>query len=685
MRKRISETGAAILLVAACACEAIPVWDDFQSYPVGQTFTGGVSSWSSDAGVVVTSGVNRFSNAIATNSVVLGDTSSLTNGVNSNVVSVVWTDFYMKPVLGDAPVNPPTNTASHVHYYDTNGYVVVSVSNGWVTCSNDVWGHAVPPVTGTWVHVSIFQDYSRSNTALLINDQVVIQDLPFTGTLPGYGKFITRNSSSNAALDDVWIATSCNPVLVANHNGDTEGLADAQELQRYGYVARTQFVGVGTGYPRYPSFAGALAAWRARDTLYVHSGSYAEDVALPAAGQASGGNIVDSGSVTLGAGATLVCQSLSCSNLIMGVGARLSCLGNVSCVNALSMGSGAIVDIAGSVLCGGTLSVAEGASVSFSQNAALSAVTLAGTMNQQGGTLTCGSLDAAATAVLDVADGATFRNTVALSITSGGRLELLGTGSTFISTPASLSISGPCVLTNNLSDLVALRIPFVDTFESYGEGTALGNLGFRGWSATAGVVVTNASALSGYSTGRTTTRAVYMPDGTSLSNSIMAGSDKAVWTDYYMVPHPGTEPSDAPTGTATFVAYVNTNGWLVVATTGGWVTCSQNYTNGPVTPMASDTFCRLTIYEDFSRRQCSVFLDGVLLRDALPLAAGGNHYSSFQVRSGSGVAYVDDVHVITALPDSLPLDINANGVPDALEIQLCGAVGKGYGSIYRIR
>ncbi len=617
----------AALALAQGVRASLPVNDDFQGYPVGRDFTSATNNWNSDANVWVTNGVNRYSDSPATNSVAFTGSSGLTNQVNSNVLSVVWTDFHIKPFKGDIPSSLPTNLASHVHYYDTNGYVVVAVSNGWVTCSNDVWGMAVPPITDNWVHISIYQNYATSNSAMMVNDQLVLQDLPFVGTAGSYGKFITRNAQNSAWLDDVWIQTSYNPTLTANRNGDAGGLADARELQLYGYAARTQYVGGGIGYPNYPTLQAALNAYRQHDVLYVNGGTYNESLTVTQDVVIAGTVFTNSGSMTVSAGVTLT----------------------------------------------------------LNQSAMLSSLALAGTLAQVSGTLTCGSVTVGASGRVTVAQGATFSDLTALSITAGGQLEFLGVTSHFISIPGSVDMTGQFTVTNNLSDSVSMGIPFVDDFENYAVGSTINALGFRGWNATAGALVTNGSWLAGYATGRTVNQAVCLPDGTIMSNRMVSSVGQNIWTDYYLSPYPGVEPTTAPTGSASFVSFVNTNGYLVVATTGGWVTCSRNYTNGPVPPMAASTFARLTVHQDYTKRIFSLFLNGILLLDAQPFAAGGSVYSSFQVHNNSGTAFLDDVRITTTLPGWMTLDLNGNGIPDAYEIQLYGKLGNFAGAIYLFR
>ena len=100
---------------------------------------------------------------------------------------------------------------------------------------------------------------------------------------------------------------------------------------------------------------------------------------------------------------------------------------------------------------------------------------------------------------------------------------------------------------------------------------------------------------------------------------------------------------------------MNTNGYLVVATSNNWLTCSSDYTNGLVAVLDSNAFCRVTIFQDFQKREFAVFMNGVLLRQKLPFPDGGRTtYGSFRVNCSDNQTCLDDVLVTTLLPGGLP-------------------------------
>jgi len=73
--------------------------------------------------------------------------------------------------------------------------------------------------------------------------------------------------------------------------------------------------------------------------------------------------------------------------------------------------------------------------------------------------------------------------------------------------------------------------------------------------------------------------------------------------------------------------------------------------------MDSNAFSRVTLCQDFTKREFAVFLNGVLLRQKLPfLSGGGTSYSGLRVDCSDGQVYLDDVLVTTVLPGSLPTE-----------------------------
>jgi len=133
----------------------------------------------------------------------------LTNTVGIDPDLRVWTDFWIQPNLGDVAENPATNTSSLYWYFNSDGAVVMETASGWQTCTNDIWGHSVPPATNNaYVHIAVFRNYSASNQAVFLNDQLIVQDMEFrVPATSSKNVFLIQSTNSNCWLDNVWVQT----------------------------------------------------------------------------------------------------------------------------------------------------------------------------------------------------------------------------------------------------------------------------------------------------------------------------------------------------------------------------------------------------------------------------------------------------------------------------------------------
>ena len=473
-------------LAAGFAVAAPNISDGFETNTLGQTFIPPVGGWgASSLGVMVTNAPTHSGSF----SVILPETTALTNAVSATGIDVVWSDLWIQPALGVAPAVPSTNGASFDGYFDTNGYLVVATRSGWVVCSNDIWGGNVAPVTTGFVHLAIYESFAASNSAVFVNDQLVLQDLRFVGNAAAYNRLCALNGDSSSWLDDVWIKTNYNPVLTRDRNGT--GGADALEVQTYGYAARTQYVGGVAGTPNYPTLQAALNAWRPRDTLYINSGfSSSESIVL-----------------------------------------RTN------------------ITFYGAAFTEGSLSVASGVTVTFNQSVNVGTLNVMGTVNLASGVLlTCNSAQVNGGAV-NVASSATFSNAT-LAVTATGVLNFNAASSHFVSTSAGVDMTGVFVIGNTWNTAATMGIPFSDTFEKYLEGTPIAALAFRGWGASENadtVVVTNSAAFTTHGGPRETSKALFVPEGTVVSNRISSAPNQRIWTDCYVIPKWGCEPATGTT------------------------------------------------------------------------------------------------------------------------------------------
>ena len=543
--------------VAVASSGAVPnLYETFDSlYDNGFTFptASSTNGWQAAS---ASSSVTNGGAVSAPNAALLAGAVALTNAQAGSVGLRVWTDYQVNPALGVVPLTLPTNAASFLCYFSSNGWLMVATPSGCQAYTNDIWGSRVPPATNGYARVSIFQDYSTSKQAVLLNAQLVAQDLPFVGSASNYNQLVFRNSDSNSWLDNVWIKTNIGPTdLVGDRNGDETN--DAVELQLYGYASRTQYVG-GAGYPNYPAIQAAVNAWRARDALYVSAGSYSGDVIVTNVIPFTGGAFTNSGTLTLrtgsgmvfqnpmnwgtvnvdtnsfatfdGAlvcsnlivrsGATVVMQSLTCSNLTVEAGAHFTCKGAFQCSGSCLFNSGTVVVFSGMVACGGSFTVVSGASVNLVQGATLGALV-------DNGSVTVGAGQTLAVTTASVSGGVQVTGSGTISV--GGTLSVTGSGlltftsSRLVVIPRGVDMTGTFTVDNTWGTAATMNLPFTDDFESYANNTTLTTLGFRGWNASAGTVKVQTSVKHGGN------NALVVPGSTVVSNRVDSGAATRIW------------------------------------------------------------------------------------------------------------------------------------------------------------
>lgn len=701
--------------VATSAVGTMPVfYDDFETgYGNGQVFTTATNGWQASGTLAYATNAGGYAGSKA---VVLSGRVALTNSLNGDAGLKLWTDFRIMPTLGTAIDNPPTNTASMSFYFNSNGVAVVAASGGWLTCSNDVWGNTVSPVSESgYARVSIYQDYGSSNQALFLNDQLILQDLPFVGTAGALQRLLFQSTETNAWIDNVWVKTNIGPdLLTSDRNGD--GLSDGVEIQTYGYACRTQYVG-GAGYLHYGTIALAMGASRVRDTVYIPTGTYAEDSQVSNAVTIAGGVFTNSASLSIRAGvapvfqvamkwnsvsvetncamtcnqavvcsnmtvrsgATVILQALTCSNLVVEPNASFTCLGAFQCSGACSFGENATGVFLGSLSCPGTFAIGVNSSVTFGQGATLGVLT-------EGGSVTLGAgqtLAVAAASIsgtVQVSGLGTMSVSSVMSVTGSGQLSF--TNSRLVVPANNVDMNGTFVIGNTWGSPApaTLPLPFSDGFDVYANYTSMTNLTPFGWGvSTAAAVVQSAVAHAG--------KAAMLPQAT-LSNSVSTSGTR-IWTDFYVQPVLGVPPVTLTTNTAGFQGYVNSSGYLTVITSDhGWYVCSNRINNTPAAPLSSNSFARISIFQDLSPAPptFAVFVNGDCVGQGLKSPANTHAFTSLSVNSCDGTSYLDEVNIGAALPAGLISDLDGDGMPDAYEIGTYGATsGWPWGSIYNIR
>jgi len=297
--KRILGVCIAVAVVMVGFCEAsIPNTENFDALVTGSDFDPPQGSWGADvATIVVTDSVKQGGSGKSVN--VNGGT--ITNRVEEGAASgVVWTDFYLIPQLGAAPTEAATNEANHVHYYDTNGFLNVFTASGWQMITEDIHGNAVAAVdTNDFNRITIYQNFTDSISAVLVDGVVVLQDAAFVGSSANYDAFEVQNQETAPAYLDTYSVGSTLPAGLPS---------DATELHDNGYVARNFNVGAGGDYASLAAVDGIL---RDGDTITIvgaltpaGTATFAADVSILGADASTTADIV------VGAGSTLTISGM---------------------------------------------------------------------------------------------------------------------------------------------------------------------------------------------------------------------------------------------------------------------------------------------------------------------------------------------------------------------------------------
>lgn len=557
------------------------VTDDFTGGTQGSDINGN-DGWSAPSGVI-------YSNS----AMYLPSSSGATNAVNESPGSA-WTDFDITPALGIGPSSPPTNTASTLFYFDATGNIVIW-DDAWVTCTNDVWGNTVSPISaGDNVRISIYQNYAKDTFALFRNERCLVQDVDFpSGDQSTYTSFAIQNADSNAVVDYVRVQTSA---YTASSNNNHNAVADITEMNNNGYVARTLYVpGTGT-QPSFSTIQLAADAARDGDQISVASGSYAENVTV--------------------------------TNAIAFVGSAFT-------INGLTINDDVTF---GTNVTATTLTVGNNATITTGYN------------------ITNTTLNMVAGTYIKVTTGVFHNNALSMDGTftiDGGNWHDWGG-----------------------SGILAQSLPFSDDFDSYANNSSITNYGLYGWGASSNTVVVQSSeSYSG--------KALYLPDGTMASNKIDHATG-AVWVEYFIRPALGAQPSSSDATEKSFMSYVNTNGNMVIYDGSAWSECanvlgSSGDFNGPApTPLASNQFRRVAIYEDFTAAKCALFIDSgdnanlQLVAQKVPFPGTQASLNSFVIKNSDNKAYIDNITISTTRPTGFD-DLDGDGMNDGEEISINGS------------
>lgn len=339
----LAGVGLAAGLCGAVTPSVLPLIDGFEGYTNGTVLvTVGTNGWSAQGdGAMVVS--NAALAVAGTNYLSIQPATAVSNTCSAGGIPRVWVDSWIKPVFGEFDTNAPAAQPSLQVGFGTNGFLALNTGGVWSVYSNDIQLAAVPEVaSGAWQRVTFFCDYSRSNAALFINGQLLRQELPLSGAWPALTKVVWAGTTDPMALDEVRFSATVPPGLTSNLNNN--GMADADELQTYGYCARLLRVGLGQTYP---TLTVAVAGARGRDILVVSAGTYTGNVNVATSLYVVGSAFTITGNLTVAAGQTVVAtNAMTCDgNVSLGTNSTLSLSNTTWTCNSLTIATGGVVQV----------------------------------------------------------------------------------------------------------------------------------------------------------------------------------------------------------------------------------------------------------------------------------------------------------------------------------------------------
>ena len=229
-----------------------------------------------------------------------------------------------------------------------------------------------------------------------------------------------------------------------------------------------------------------------------------------------------------------------------------------------------------------------------------------------------------------------------------------------------------------VAGIVPQSIPFSNGF-NYTNGTPVASLTNVGWDASSPLPVVQTDVV----VSATDTNAVIIPANEVVSNAISPVVLTNVWMDFYMQLAPEEVGSPAiDTNSAVTACYLDHFGHLAAynVSSKAWETYTNYVGGGDITGVATGQWVHVSVNQNYTTRQCAIFMDGRNVRNQLPMMNNtAASCSSFSISGGEvSSSYLDDYSIQQSVPgwlNSSTNDWNSNGIPDAVEIQTVGYVG----------
>lgn len=691
---------AALMSLWISPARADQKFEDFESYDLGTNLN--MIGWGVSGGGAIVTNLS-FTNT-STRSAGLQPETTITNVVNIGTSEkVLWTEFWLGESnrLVTSDLIPVDTNAVFYAGVSTNGYLYVynPALTNWDECTTDVWDHVMSPATTLWNRITVLQNFTNHQVSYFINDHLVRQQVSFMNTnVNSYARFqVESGAEGNAYLDNVLISNVLRDAST-RLDVDGDGRSEAAELLLYGSATNWNGVAV-TG--RVATADGTVTSAGLIHVPYQGSTNFS----FAATSIAYVVDYVLTNNVLAVSNAAAVKTGTFTWSNIVSEASVLEVHFRYDGTRYVPAEYGSITGALAAAQAGDRLVVSNGTyagSVVLSNGVALVGTNLTGSVGDTNltvqGTMTVG------TGSVSVVSGS-FTVTGQVTVLAGGVLAVSNTvvdfgGLTILAgatvqvvngtlTANGATVSGTFTLDQDWGTAIkAMSLNFTDGFESYGVGSRLASLMSFGWGASdTGVIVTNpASPAPG------STMALFMPGSTLVSNRIdgTGAGLTNIWTDLYLAEAQRINemPSMAETnGGPSVLFYLDTNGWLVVfnRNVGGWDICS-NAVSGANSPRATDTWARVTWFQNFRTTNVAFFLNGILVREQVPFVAWRPQYGGLKVDGGSASLYLDSIKIWTNVPSSLTNDGDRDSISDADEIVRYGTtLAYPRGSLFKIR
>ena len=671
------------------------VLDDFESYLFGTNLSAlSVQGWGASAGVIVTSNVfdNTSQMAAFPPSTVASNTVNVSGGGGK-----LWTECRLDEAVRtvDPQDLPAVNSNMMVMVgMTTGGYAVVynPASNGWDVCTNDAMGgDLVGLASGTWARVTLCQDFATYKVALFLNGRLLRQQVPFITNRTSYAGFnVTHGVGGDGYLDDVFVSNAIPPALSglplsATSDLDGDSVPDAWEIQSYGTLSSWGPVisnNITLSIPGLTLNNLTVTNGATLTNMVSMTVTGTMTVASASTNLVSGGTTVYSNLVISAGGAVKVVNGTLIANGQAYVGTFI-----LTQNNAITMDTElTLVGLSLTGVTSFTVSSGATATVSGFTNLAVSGavqVGTNGTLVVSNAVMSMGSVIVQTNANMILNNGTATVST--LTLHSGGMVQVVN--GTVVANGETYS--GTFILDSGWNGVLRTSsLNYANDFEFYATNMPLNKCGGQGWGASSSDSIVQGSVTN------TSPKAAKVASYSMLSNVVVSSTGLKVWTDLYLDDTTTRNPEMIPPATNTgraVMLYVNTNDVVTLWNSNVWDQCAQDVAGNLVPTKSSGQWVRISLFEDFAAKKVALFIDGRLVRQMVPFCDQTlSSYQGLSVSAGDGSAYLDDVKIWTNIPTGLTnepnSDLDNDGLPDALEIQLHGDTAVyPRGSVFKIR